>query len=59
MPTLLVWGREDAIAPLGCGEIYKRAIPGARLVTIPVCGHMPEMQRPADFVELVRNFLSD
>jgi pimeloyl-ACP methyl ester carboxylesterase len=58
-PTLLIWGREDAITPVNCGEIYKRAIAGARLVTIPNCGHMPEMEKPADFVELVRSFLRD
>jgi pimeloyl-ACP methyl ester carboxylesterase len=58
-PTLLVWGREDAITPMSSAEIYQRAIPRARLVTIANCGHMPEMEKPADFVELVRNFLGD
>jgi len=58
-PTLLVWGREDAITPLDSGEIYERAIPRARLVTIPNCGHMPEMEKPAEFAELVRSFLND
>jgi len=57
-PTLLVWGHEDAIAPLNCGEVYERAIPRARLVTIPDCGHMPEMEKPAAFAELVRGFFS-
>jgi pimeloyl-ACP methyl ester carboxylesterase len=56
-PTLLVWGGEDAIAPVNCGEIYGRAIPGARLATIADCGHMPEIEKPAAFVELVREFL--
>jgi pimeloyl-ACP methyl ester carboxylesterase len=56
-PTLVVWGREDGIAPANCGESYARAIPGARLATIPECGHMPEIENPAAFVELVREFL--
>jgi pimeloyl-ACP methyl ester carboxylesterase len=56
-PTLLVWGREDAIVPLDSGEIYQHAIPRARLAVIPNCGHMAEMEKPAEFVELVRNFL--
>jgi pimeloyl-ACP methyl ester carboxylesterase len=56
-PTLLVWGREDAITPVNCGEIYDRAIPRARLVTIPNCGHMPEVEQPAEFAALVRKFL--
>jgi pimeloyl-ACP methyl ester carboxylesterase len=56
-PTLLVWGSEDAIAPLDCGEIYHRAIPGARLSVIEDCGHLPEMEKPAEFAALVRDFL--
>lgn len=56
-PTLIVWGREDAIAPLDCGRIYQRAIPGARLAIIDDCGHMPEMEKPAEFAGLVRDFL--
>jgi pimeloyl-ACP methyl ester carboxylesterase len=58
-PTLLVWGGDDAITPLSTGEIYERAIPRARLVTIPNCGHMPEMEKPAEFAEIVRGFLGD
>src|ERR1700740_3867394 len=30
-PTLLVWGREDAITPLECGEIYRRGLPAPPL----------------------------
>ena len=56
-PTLLVWGREDAITPLDSGEIYQRAIPRARLTVLEHCGHMPEMEKPAEFVGLVRDFL--
>jgi pimeloyl-ACP methyl ester carboxylesterase len=58
-PTLVVWGREDAIAPLDCGEIYAQAIPGARLVTLPDCGHLPEMEKPQEFADLVRDFLRE
>jgi pimeloyl-ACP methyl ester carboxylesterase len=56
-PTLLVWGGEDKITPVNCGEVYARAIPGARLITIPDCGHLPEMEQPAEFVRLVEDFL--
>jgi pimeloyl-ACP methyl ester carboxylesterase len=58
-PTLLVWGRDDAIVPVNCGEIYAHAIPGARLVTIPDCGHMPEMERPAEFAEVLESFFAE
>jgi pimeloyl-ACP methyl ester carboxylesterase len=57
-PTLLVWGREDAITPIDSGEIYQRAIPRSRLVVIENCGHMPEMEKPTEFAKLVENFLA-
>jgi pimeloyl-ACP methyl ester carboxylesterase len=57
-PTLLVWGREDAITPIDSGEIYQRAIARSRLVVIENCGHMPEMEKPAEFAGLIENFLA-
>ncbi len=56
-PTLVVWGKEDAIAPLDCGRRYSELIPAARLVTIDHCGHMPEMEHPEAFAGIVREFL--
>ena len=58
MPTLLVWGGEDAITPIDSGEIYQRAIPRSRLVVIENCGHMPEMEKPTEFAGLIENFLA-
>jgi pimeloyl-ACP methyl ester carboxylesterase len=57
-PTLLVWGRQDAITPVNSGELYQRAIPGARLAVIENCGHMAEMEKPAEFAELAAAFLN-
>ena len=54
--TLIVWGAEDAIAPLDCGERYRQAIAGSRLVTINDCGHMPEMEKPEEFAALIQEF---
>ena len=56
-PTLIVWGADDAIAPVECGELYQGAIRGSRLVTIENCGHMPEMERPAELAGTVAEFL--
>ena len=52
-----MWGREDAITPLECGGLYQRAIPHARLAVIEQCGHLPEMEKPAEFTQLVESFL--
>lgn len=57
-PTLIVWGRDDAIVPLECGELYQQGIAGARLTVLDACGHYPPLEKPHAFAEAVRSFLS-
>ena len=52
-PTLIVWGAQDLIVPLECAARYREAIKRSELVTIESCGHMPEMEIPAEFAGLV------
>ena len=52
-PALVVWGREDRIVPLECGERYARALPEARLEVLEDCGHFVEMERPAELAKLI------
>ena len=59
VPTLLVWGRDDAVIPLSAGQRYNESIPGSRLAVLDDCGHRPELERPAEFVEIVRQFLAE
>ncbi|MGQ4809938.1 2-hydroxy-6-oxo-6-phenylhexa-2,4-dienoate hydrolase [Candidatus Entotheonellaceae bacterium PAL068K] len=59
LPTLIVWGREDAIVPLSAGEAYRAAIPGSRLVVLDRCGHHPEMEQTEAFVQCVQDFLHE
>jgi len=57
LPTLIIWGRDDAIVPVSAGEAYQRAIPGSRLVVLEHCGHRPEIEQADAFVQVVRDFL--
>ena len=59
LPTLIVWGRQDAIVPLSAGEVYHEAIEGSRLAVLEDCGHRPEIEKSAEFIELVHRFLSE
>ena len=59
LPTLIVWGREDAIVPLSAGEVYHQAIRGSRLVVLDECGHHPEIEHAERFVQLVEDFLQE
>ncbi|HEX8168016.1 MAG TPA: alpha/beta hydrolase [Beijerinckiaceae bacterium] len=45
-PTLLVWGREDPVIPLGVGRDLERLMPNARLVEIEDSGHIPIEETP-------------
>jgi triacylglycerol lipase len=58
-PVLLVWGREDGLTPLARdGERFKREIPGAQLVVFDGCGHVPQVEKAAEFNAAVLKFLS-
>lgn len=57
-PTLVIWGREDAIVPVNCGERYQQAIPGAKLRVIDHCGHSPQLEKPQAFLDTVLPFLT-
>ena len=56
-PTLLAWGRQDAIVPLSAAEAYQAAIPGAELAVFDACGHHPEIEQADAFVQRVLAFL--
>jgi pimeloyl-ACP methyl ester carboxylesterase len=57
--TLVVWGRDDRIVPVESGELYRKAIAGARLEVIERCGHFPHLEKPAEFNRAVSGFLTE
>lgn len=58
-PVLLVWGREDGLTPLAReGERFKRELPSAQLVVFDQCGHVPQVEKAAEFNAAVLKFLS-
>jgi pimeloyl-ACP methyl ester carboxylesterase len=58
IPTSIVWGRQDRLVPLECGERYQKAIPGSQLVVIDNCGHAPQVEKPEEFVKIAVDFLT-
>jgi pimeloyl-ACP methyl ester carboxylesterase len=55
-PALVVWGRQDRVVPLECGEHYARALPGARLEVLEGAGHFVELEQPEALARLVLEF---
>ncbi|MFJ5137678.1 alpha/beta fold hydrolase [Streptomyces sp. NPDC088707] len=56
VPTLLLWGEEDARSPLDVAYAFQDAIPHAELVVIPAVGHMSNLEAPEAFTAAVRAF---
>lgn len=57
--ALVVWGREDRIVPLACGEQYARALPKSRLAVVEGAGHFVEMEQPEALAKLVVPFVTE
>jgi len=57
VPTLILWGEDDAITPLSMARAFHREIVGSRLQIIERCGHLPPLERPDEFVAAVTSFL--
>ena len=57
-PTLIIWGRQDAILPLKQAYYAKEKISNSKLHIIEQCGHMPNFEKPDEFNQVVLDFLS-
>jgi pimeloyl-ACP methyl ester carboxylesterase len=58
-PTLVVWGDRDRIITVRDADVYTELIPNARKVILPDTGHVPMLERPARFNQLLEGFLSE
>lgn len=56
VPTQILWGENDKVLPAGYAAAYQKLIPQARVDIVPHCGHLPHIEKPAEFVQLVRDF---
>jgi len=57
-PTLILWGREDALTPLAIGQAFAQDIAGSETKIIDRCGHVPQIECAAPFNETLIKFLS-
>ena len=56
-PTLIVWGRDDALVPLAAGKALAEDIPGAASVILDGCGHVPQVECAAPFNAALLKYL--
>lgn len=58
MPTLVIWGADDTLAPLRTGRFLAATIPGAQLAIVDRAGHVPMIENPAGFRAALEPFLN-
>lgn len=55
--TLVVWGKHDRLLLPGMGQRLARGIPNAKLLVFEKSGHMPMLDQPKRFNNLLQGFL--
>jgi pimeloyl-ACP methyl ester carboxylesterase len=58
VPTLVIWGDHDKAFPNEHAQAYHKAIPGSKLVMIPKCGHVPQIEKPDEFFAALESFIA-
>lgn len=55
-PSLFVWGRNDAVVPIGFAQHVRRALPSAEHLELR-CGHVPQLEAPRQTHDAMARFL--
>ena len=58
VPTLIMAGEEDSLAPAREAGEWAKRIPGSRFAALPAAGHLPNLETPEAFNAQVKRFLA-
>ena len=53
VPTLVVWGSQNKVVPIVCGQAYARAMPNAKMDTVDGAGQWADLEQPEALASLV------
>jgi len=56
--TLIIWGREDGLTQLSMGQRFNKEIAGSQILIIDKCGHVPQLEKAAEFNSGLLKFLA-
>lgn len=56
-PTLVLWGREDALIPVSAAQTFDERIPNAEIVILDGVGHLPMEEASQATANAIRRFL--
>lgn len=57
VPTLVVWGNDDALLPVSAAHLFHAALPDSELKIYTGVGHMPQLEVPELLAKDLRDFL--
>lgn len=57
-PALFVWGRQDGLVPIAFAAHVRHHLPAARHLELD-CGHVPQLERPAETHAAIAAFFSE
>jgi len=50
IPTFLIWGKQDRLTPIRQAKVLQKRFHGTMLISIDGAGHMPQVERPQEFI---------
>ena len=59
VPTCIICGKNDPVTPPEVAVDFQRLLPDADLFWVEKCGHVPMMEHPDEFNEILENWLKD
>lgn len=57
LPTMLLYGEDDLSTPVQYGRMFHHLIAGSKLEIIPGAGHFAHLDKPADVLRHIKEFL--
>jgi pimeloyl-ACP methyl ester carboxylesterase len=57
-PALFIWGSHDSLVPAKFSRHVAQWLPGAEQVTLPDCGHVPQVEHPVITNQLLSDFFA-
>lgn len=59
MPTLVIWGESDRLVPSRQAQAASTRLAQGKVVVLPNCGHVPQLEQPERVGEILSEFLRD
>jgi pimeloyl-ACP methyl ester carboxylesterase len=58
LPVHLIWGERDRLVPVSTADTLRQNLQRTTLDVMSGCGHLPYEERPHEFVQLIRQRLT-